>query len=221
MATIREINLNIPVLATSNPVEEAVVESIKELMGTESFYKSEYIVPDTETEDLAIDVLVSDREDELIVLSTFGAGSLATKGKINIDNQGEVEYRTEFYALANNSSDSIILGEVIAKLAFIVSKNDEAFFPGMVIAGVSPTGHESLTHTLIAPMPIGVREDIRVAPVSADAEFAICWVNAIPVTQEEADLISAGPEGFKQFEEFLAAMGDNAYSLSRPTYIQE
>jgi hypothetical protein len=221
MATIREINLNIPVLATSNPVEEAALENVKELFDTDSFFKSEYLIPDTETENMAIDILISDRDDDTIILSTFGGGSLTTKGTVTIDDVENIPYRTEFYAIAGSPADSIIVGEVIAKLAFIVCKNEEALFPGMVLTGVSPTAHEHFTHILLAPAPVGIRENIKVAPVQAGTDFAIFWINVMPITEIEASLISEGPEGYKTFETFMISLGYEAYSLSRETYKPE
>ena len=218
MATIREINLNTPVLATSNPVEEAVLENIKELFGTESFFTNEYVVPDTDTDDMAIDVLVSDREDDTIILSTFGAGSLNTNGTATIDDTENIPYRTEFYAIAGGPAEIVIVGEVLAKLAFIVSKNEQAFFPGMVLTGVAPTTQDNLTHMLLSPMPIGIRESTKVAPVQAGTDFAIFWINATPITEIEAELIKEGPDGYKTFENFMISLGYEAYSLSRETY---
>ena len=214
MAAIKEINLQTPTGKTHNPVEEAVVDNIKMLFETTKLVGTEYVIPNGE-EDLAIDVVSTAHDDELIFLSTVGSGASKTKGNISIDGNN-LPYRSEFFAVAAGRDSSVVIGEVLAKLAFIVNQKQEMFTPGMVLGGIGPVGSK-LTHVFLNTSPIGF-EDKEASPIVIEGEFAILWVAATLITQDEADLINSGQEGFDKFKAFIEGLEDDAFSLDREVY---
>lgn len=214
MAAIKEINLQTPTGKTHNPVEEAVVDNIKLLFETTKLVGTEYVIPNGD-EDLAVDIVTTAHDDELIFLSTLGSGASLTKGSITIDGV-KLPYRSEFFSVAAGRETSVILGEVLAKLAFIVNQKKEMFTPGMVVGGIAPAGSK-LTHAFLTVAPVGF-SDKEASPIVIEGEFAILWVAVTLVTQDEADLINSGPEGFEAFKSFIEGLEDDAFSLTREVY---
>lgn len=201
---------------TTNPVQDAVVESLKELLGSTVFEKKTYLVPDSE-EDFALDVFYVDDDVNPIRLSSFGVGSLPTKGTIKIDNSEPLSFRSEFYALGKTNNDVHVIGEAMSRLAFIISKNEVMFGPGLVVSGIMPET-SPLQNVLLAPTPLGILKDVTVGPVvNSEEGFAIFWVNLIPVSEYEAEVFKSGKEGQRRLAEFLEEQGTNAYWLKRNT----
>jgi len=221
MATIKEVKLNDHSDGGSdNPLEEAVVVQVRDLIGSDVLTLTEYVIPDGE-EDVSIQLFSSGMEeetvDEPIIISTFGAGAIKTKGEIQIDEK-KVPYRAEFYALTETKEESILLGQALSQLAFIVYKNEQMFAPGMIVAGVLPVGLERFTHLYLTPAPLGKHKEIAISPLIAGEEFAIMWVNAFPITEAEAEAINTSDESNTKFVNFIEGLGNKAYSLEREIF---
>lgn len=200
----------------TNPTQDAVVENIIELLGTNVLESKTYLVPEAE-EDFALDIFYVDDDINPIRLSTFGVGTLPTKGTIKIDGNEPVQFRSEFYALAKTNNDSHILGEAMSRLAFIVSKNEAMFAPGLIVEGVMPES-SPLQKILLTPNPLGVNKNVSIGPVVDYTEkFGIFWVNLTPVSDYEAEVYKSGKEGQNRLTEFLENEGSNAYWLKRNT----
>lgn len=201
---------------TTNPVQDAVVENLKELLGSNVFERKTYLVPDSE-EDFALDILYVDDDVNPIRLSTFGVGGLPTNGSIKVDGSEPLEFRVEFYALGKTNNDAHLIGEAMSRLAFIINKRGVMFGPGMVVSGVMPET-SPLQNVLLTPTPMGVHKNVAVGPiVDYEEGYAISWVNVLPVSDYEAEVFKSGREGQKRLTDFLTDEGTNAYWLKRNT----
>lgn len=193
-------------------LEEKVFATMVELLHSTKLERIEYNHISAEVEDV-VEIYIGEpsEKDGHVLVSTFGAGSLTTKGKASIDGV-EKPYRAEFYGVAKDVAGAKVLAERLAKLAFIVSSHEEAFVPGMVVTGLGVEGN--LTHTLISENPVGILNGHGTVPILT-SEFAIFWVSVNPISEEEGLSFSSTETGFKDFLETASEQGLDFYNDNR------
>lgn len=207
MSTIEETPLR--------ELEETALERTTQLLHSSEV---ERMVFTSEGDDpVSIEILIGKAADSdgHILLSTFGLGGSTTTGQVNIDEDGKFEYRTEFFSLASNLTDAYKLAEVLAKLAFIVDNSTDPLLPGMILGGILPE-EDKLNRISLSDAPIGVHAGHRLPPV-VTKDFAVFWTAVTLVTDDEAQLVSTGEEGWNEFQEFLTKLDIGAYDLDRKT----
>jgi hypothetical protein len=193
-------------------LEEKVFATMVELLHSTQLERIEYNHVSAEVEDV-VEIYIGEpsEKDGHVLVSTFGAGSLVTKGNASIDGV-EKPYRAEFYGVAKDVAGAKLLAERLAKLAFIVSGHEEAFVPGMVVTGLGIEGN--LSHTLISENPIGVLNGHGAIPI-VTSEFSIFWVAVNPISEEEALAFSSTETGLNDFLASASDQGLDFYDDTR------
>lgn len=211
MTTLEETSLD--------NIEDKAFETLAGLLHSTHLEKIEFNNSSDNDEDDSIDIFVGApaESDGHIVVSTFGAGSLPTKGNANLDGI-EKPYRAEFFSVVKDATEVRSIAERLAKLAFIVNAHQEAFVPGIIIDGLGSEGE--LTHTLISEQPFGVLHGHGAVPILT-SDFAIFWIAVTPISSEEAKLVSSEENGFQKFETFANEQALSFYENARQTYTAE
>lgn len=193
-------------------LEQAASVATVELLHSEELEKFEFSDGDS-----SIDVYIgAPADDGHVVVSTFGAGGLPTKGTVNFDGEN-VPYRAEFFGIANSREEGLKLADKLARIVFTVAATEEAFFPGLIVQGFAPAEAE-LSHVFLATSPVGSNVNHGHEPLLTD-EFALFWVAVNSLTEAEAKVVMEGDDGLTKISDLATEQGAKFYYSERKSLV--